>query len=477
MSDGKKRGGDAAADRTEASDATASTNGVDRKDVDQTDAAKAAETVEDAVVIADDAAAREDARDEEREDKRDDGAEADRKDETVDETEARDAPAAVAPPPAPEPSWRPAAIGGVVGAVAALIIGPMFNAVLPSGMAMAPESSVAQRFADTRAAITDQASALDGRVAEAASAVEALSADLAAAIGRLEAADAERTAFAETLTSVEGQLEAMNDATVRREAGRADAMDTLRSQVSTLAAAIAATPTPGEAGGEPASAPVATRLALLEGAVRRLEARVNGLSSEALPTPDLTRIDMIEAEVRALKARPVGAAGDAALGLAVAGLSQAVAGTAPYETELETLERVMGREAPLALADPAATGLPSALSLASSFERASVLALEALAKDRAAGQSESWTDTIANSFSALVVVRPTEELEGDGPDAVISRVQARLDEGDIRAAMIELEQLPQVGLDALGPWLEDATRRADAESALAELTGVLLGGE
>ena len=370
----------------------------------------------------------------------------------------------------------PGLIGGVIGGVAVAILAPLVSGFLPDSMNSPSTKSVASRFASQTEALTAAEAALKARLdefelalAQNREAAQTAQTDVSGASERLEK-------LAEDVATLDGQMDAMNQATVQRESARTQTMGDLRSQVASLAAAIAATPTPtGEAG--TVSAPVETRLALLEGAARRLEARINGLSTDALPTPDLSRIDLLETRVRALEARPIGAGGDASLGVAFAGLAQAISGSAPFETELLTLEKVAGIELPAALGDPAAAGLPSATSLATRFDPASVQALQAASMAAAKSKGGDWTEALTNRLAALVVVRRTDEIEGDSPEAIVSRARARLAEGDVRAALIELEPFPQAGRDAMAGWLEDAERRANAEIALAGLKEKLLGGE
>lgn len=372
-------------------------------------------------------------------------------------------------------------IGGVIGAVGAIILAPMLSGILPATMALVPEARLQEQVSQGTAAFSSQSETLSGEIADARAALEAAQAEIAAIRAEIETVETARTtsetAQEDARATLQTQIDALNQATAQRESDRADTLATLRDQVSALAAAIAATPAPGETDGGESNAATVTRVALLEGAIRRLDARVNGLSAEALPTPDLSRLDILETRIRALEARPVAAAGDAALGVAFAGLAQALAGSAPYETELETLEKVAGVEVTSDLGDPAANGLPSVISLASRFKSASVAGLEAVARDAAANSEADWTEQLTSRLSALVVVRRTDEIEGDAPDAVMSRAQARLDEGDLEAAMLEVDALPQVALDAMADWVRDARSRAGAEQAFAELKDTLLSGE
>jgi hypothetical protein len=59
--------------------------------------------------------------------------------------------------------------------------------------------------------------------------------------------------------------------------------------------------------------------------------------------------------------------------------------------------------------------------------------------------------------------------EGDDVDAVLSRAEAKLLEGDLEAAVSELSALPEEASAVMAPWMAQATTRMDALSALSEL--------
>ena len=77
--------------------------------------------------------------------------------------------------------------------------------------------------------------------------------------------------------------------------------------------------------------------------------------------------------------------------------------------------------------------------------------------------------------SSIIVVRRIDESEGDEPWAVLSRAGARVDEGNVAAALTELEALPPAGREAISSWIADAEARVAAEKALTELRARLLG--
>jgi hypothetical protein len=205
-----------------------------------------------------------------------------------------------------------------------------------------------------------------------------------------------------------------------------------------------------------------------ESVIRDLQNAQSSQSDAALKLEE--RLDVIEASKQAR------ADGDAALGVAFASLAQAVAGASPYETEIATLEKIAGISADDALKSPADKGLTSKVALAAQFDRASRDALAAAARAQAEAADGFW-DGLTGRLSQIVVVRQTAETEGDTPSAILSRAEARVDEGAIAAALSEIDALPPIAFDAMGAWIDNARERAQAEAALASLRAQLLGAQ
>ncbi|MGD9262892.1 MAG: hypothetical protein PVG88_00990, partial [Methyloceanibacter sp.] len=67
-----------------------------------------------------------------------------------------------------------------------------------------------------------------------------------------------------------------------------------------------------------------------------------------------------------------------------------------------------------------------------------------------------------------------EQTDGTGPDAVLSRAQAELEAGNLRAAVLEVEKLEGPLAQLFGPWIDTALVRLDANTALQQLQEDLL---
>ena len=88
---------------------------------------------------------------------------------------------------------------------------------------------------------------------------------------------------------------------------------------------------------------------------------------------------------------------------------------------------------------------------------------------------EGWTDRLSAFLRSQSGARSLTPREGTDPDAVLSRAEAALRDGQIKAALAELAGLPPAGTEAMAPWIADATRRLGAEQAIADLSVALNG--
>ncbi len=147
---------------------------------------------------------------------------------------------------------------------------------------------------------------------------------------------------------------------------------------------------------------------------------------------------------------------------ALVDLKAAVEAGASYADVLPALGPV-----PEALSANADNGVPTFKSLRDSFPDAARAALSA---SSVVSEDASTGERLTAFLKRRTNARSLTEQEGDGPDAVLSRAEARLDEGDLSAAVTELEDMPEAGKSALADWLEQAQTRLAALAAIDELT-------
>lgn len=344
-------------------------------------------------------------------------------------------------------------------------------------------------------------------------------------LAALEAATpADSAQYGKWLTELEGKLEALRHQVAALPAGGdTAALDALRQELEQQSSAAAA------AAVKPLAERLATQGAQLDEALKTLadlQARLTSLpAGDQVPdwaetlksdlTAALDRITALEATsgaqaaklgaldgldqriaaaVAAAEARlqaafdaklqgalaalppptpPVMAPGDTAaatLALAAADLQEAVATGRSFEAEL-ALVRQLAAESPavnaaLATLEPLAPkGLPSESSLEAAFPAMA----EAVVRAEQGQEEGDWLDEIWHSVGSLVSVRPIGEVEGDSAKARVARAEQRLQEGDLGAAVEELQGLAGAPAEAAAGWLADAKARIAGLAAAKQL--------
>jgi hypothetical protein len=81
---------------------------------------------------------------------------------------------------------------------------------------------------------------------------------------------------------------------------------------------------------------------------------------------------------------------------------------------------------------------------------------------------------IASAKSAVSIRRIDDGSTSTEPSAALSRAEAALAQGDLAAAIKEIESLPGPDRDAFAGWLDDAHARASVKDTLNRLENVVL---
>lgn len=266
---------------------------------------------------------------------------------------------------------------------------------------------------------------------------------------------------------------------VDAQAGR---MDGLASDVAAAASAE-----------QPDIAPLIAELADLKS---RMEETVSGLDS---------RLDGLDARLTELEARPVGPVvpdGSAAMESqmeafrqqldevtadAEARIAEAQDRAAAIEAEAETaaadaerlaamaaLESALNNgtgfsdalsrfpEAPPELTSVATDGVATLATLQSTFPDA---ARTALSEAQVVPTDASAGERLVSFLKRRTNARSLTPQEGDGTDAILSRAEAALTEGDLQAVLSELSQLPDAAQSAMADWSAKAEARQAALAA------------
>jgi hypothetical protein len=237
-------------------------------------------------------------------------------------------------------------------------------------------------------------------------------------------------------------------------AGRFAAVEGLGPRVEELA---------GRLGALEARPPV--DLSGLEAAIADLRGQQEQLSGRLEAAPKEDRIAALEASLTETSRKTELAS---ALGPAVAAdaLGSALISGVPFAAELAALRTLGMDEAVLATLEPyAVSGLPTLMELRSSFETRIAEADLSVPVPAGAGT----LDRLVQSARSLVDVRPADPVPGGEPAAVVTRIRAALDGGDLRAALGEWNALPERVKASMPHWARVVEARAAADDVVARL--------
>lgn len=113
-----------------------------------------------------------------------------------------------------------------------------------------------------------------------------------------------------------------------------------------------------------------------------------------------------------------------------------------------------------------ASGVPSAPALAREL---SALVPALLKAAGAAPRDGGFLEKLQSNAEKLVRIRPVEEVPGNDPAAVISRIEAKAAQSDISGALAELAKLPPAVRAPAAAWIAKAEARAKALEASRRL--------
>lgn len=240
----------------------------------------------------------------------------------------------------------------------------------------------------------------------------------------------------------------------------------LQAEIEALGERITALPAPSADG-------TGTVDPALAGAVAALTDRL--AAAEAIAQADKQALAGLATQVAALQqqlaeqreaasaAARTAAREGAQLPALVAGLDTALATGRAFGGELAQLRGLLPDLAvPDAVATSAESGLPTADALVTRFRQA----LPELAGALPTDPNAPIQDQALGFFRNLLALRPSEEIAGDTPEAVLSRLEAAIERRDFRTAAPLFAQLPEPMLAAAGDLPQAIATRAEAETLL-----------
>lgn len=198
-----------------------------------------------------------------------------------------------------------------------------------------------------------------------------------------------------------------------------------------------------------------------------MAAQLDAFRSELDAVTNAARAEVEGAMARAaeVEADAAAIAADARRRAALAEIEAALENGAPFASVLTTLD-----EAPDDLAAVADDGAPTLASLRATFPelaRAALVSAEDLPENAGAGEK------LASFLRRQTNARSLSPRDGGDVDAILSRAEAWLQDGELRDALGELKALPKAPSAVFAPWITEAEARVAAVSAFAAMSEIL----
>lgn len=180
------------------------------------------------------------------------------------------------------------------------------------------------------------------------------------------------------------------------------------------------------------------------------------------------RLATLEAEQQE---RDQGADNQMRLPLILSGFETAFAGGRSYASELSALRVALPD---LSVPEVVSAGAENGLSRPDAVIEAFNAALPDILAARPLDGGAGWQGATADWFRGVIALRPTGDVAGSSPEAVIARVEAALTRRDFLAAQAEFAQLPAPMQAAAGPVAGELAAQAEANQFLATLRDAAL---
>lgn len=217
------------------------------------------------------------------------------------------------------------------------------------------------------------------------------------------------------------------------------------------------------------AATLQTELAAFSTRIDELAARI-GTAESGLRTLDTT----VTETTATLASQPTDIGAVLQLPLILSGFETAFTTGRPYATELAALRAATPDAAiPTAIANNAESGLPRPDVIARRFSEV----LPAMLAGKPGNPDAQWQDGAMDWFRSAIALRPTGEIEGDSPEAVVSRLESAVARRDFAAAETLLTGLPAPMLAAGGDVPALIASQAEASRFLDSLRSSALSGE
>jgi len=278
---------------------------------------------------------------------------------------------------------------------------------------------------------------------------------------------AELATLNQRVVALEQAPSATADATAASGATDLGPIESEIADLSSRIDSLAAAPAPGADSG--ALDALRSDFSALGGRIDELAARI-GTAEANLRTIDGT----VSQTAAALAAQPSDIGAVLQLPLVLSGLETAFATGRPYESELAALRAAApDAKVPTLIANQAAQGLTRPDVIARRFDAV----LPAILAGRPADPEAQWQKGALDWLAGAIALRPTGEIEGDTPEAIVSRLIGAVERRDFASAQTLLKSLPAPMQAAADDVPALIAGQAEAEAFLQSVRDSALSGE
>lgn len=211
---------------------------------------------------------------------------------------------------------------------------------------------------------------------------------------------------------------------------------------------------------------LSTELAALREAVARTTEAVNSTESQLTKRIAAAEQKLDEPRSDVEMARAV----------AASALKTAIDRGGPYLAELEAFASIAPDDPSVAgLREHAAIGVASRSDLVRDFQPTADAILDAV---RQPDGDQGIFNRLMSSATSAIRVRPVGSIEGDTPEAVVARIENKLQNGDFKGAQIEWQTLPEAGQAAAADYKRKLDTRVTVEGLIgAAVSGAIAGNQ
>ncbi|MFO1208170.1 MAG: hypothetical protein U1E40_03000 [Amaricoccus sp.] len=365
----------------------------------------------------------------------------------------------------------------IAGAALGIWGAPKLAPMLPSGLAPA-----AEWLTPGRSEAEAQVAALQARVDQGLSGMDARIADLAKpddVDARIQAAvDAAGSQAQASIAALKATVDGLAGSDAAQQVAQlASALDGQKAELAALkdqiSGAAAAT---GQLNEDAVKKIDVYRAELdgLRGEFGSLQEKVAGFASrlDEVAASAQRQVETAKTQVSEIQTQANTALSAAEAQAAVAQIHAAMEGGQPFAAAVKQLGGPSGIAVPDGLSAAADAGVPTLAALRASFPDAAHDAI------RASIEAKSGDGILARSrafLEAQIATRSLTPQEGSSADAVLSRMEEQLRQGNLAGAIDEAGKLPPDAAAAMSGWLDAARARNAAVEGMATLDATLSG--